>query len=346
MTRILPLLTAVYVVLLRLYPREFRDEFGNEMASVFNDTLAEAANHGSVALIFACLRELRDLPSATLREQWLARRNMATQGSWRVSRRELLSTALPFLLCLAIPIVGIIQISWLGMAVLLLLGVLVVLMVMGLIKGMPRWSLPSLGLWLAVLNYVVLSLKNPNFNPVASASPFVRQLYGAGLPWIGIILLTLVVVLATRTIKPWRTFFLRMRQDCTLLPFALYGIMPLVMVLSFDDYQGEEPYQIGMGLILLASLWLYLRLARPWQRLLALGIGITLAMGVEAIGKWILVPSQQWGIWFQWHTIEGARQLEVTSTGFTWFWVMVVIFLPALLGLFPRSMRFPTVTQT
>lgn len=175
--------------------------------------------------------------------------------------------------------------------------------------------------------------------------PFLRAIFGSGFPYLGIIVLTLVVILITASIKPLRLFYQRIRDDWTLLPFALFGIMPLVMVISFDEYQGDAPYQIGMGLILLASLWLYLRITQLRRKLLVLGIGITLAMAIEAIGKWILVPSQAWGVLFQWNTIEQATQLEVISIVYTWFWVMVVVFLPALLGLLPRSTRLTPTTQ-
>ena len=113
--------------------------------------------------------------------------------------------------------------------------------------------------------------------------------------------------------------------------------MPLVMFMNFDEYRGDTLYQIGMGAIWLAFLWLHLRSAPPRRRLLMLAIGITLAMGVEAIGKWMLVPSQDWPQWFAWHPVPEATLIEVTSTLYHWFWVMVVVFLPALLGFLSPS---------
>lgn len=257
----------------------------------------------------------------------------------RVSWLELSSTAIPFVLYLALPILQGLQWNGSGVAIMVVLGTLCILMLVGLFKGMPRWSLPTLGLFLAALNYLLHGLVDPNFNPVASGPFIVRQIFGAGFPLVGILLLTLLLILAAAAIKPWRPLFQRMRQDWTLLPFALYGIMPFVMFLSFDEYQGDAPYQIGMGLILLAGLWLYLLYTRPWARMLALGAGITLAMAVEVIGKWMLVPSQQWPTWFQWHTTQEAIEIEVVSTACTWLWTMAIVLLPALLGLLPDSTR-------
>src|SRR5512135_93015 len=67
------LLIRIYNWLLYLYPREFRDEFADEMQSVFADSIADAARRGNIALIQVSLKELRDLLRAILREHWQAR---------------------------------------------------------------------------------------------------------------------------------------------------------------------------------------------------------------------------------------------------------------------------------
>lgn len=331
------MLIRIYTWLLHFYPRVFRDEFAGEMQSVFIDAIADAAKRGNAAVIWICFQELRDLPGAILREHWRARSKAIMENNPRVSSRELLGTAIPFLLYLAFPIMKGVQIGWAGVVILLIPVVLIVSLLAGLFKGMPRWSLPALGLLLAILNSFLFSLMDPNFDPLASLPRFLHQFFGSGFPYIGIIVLTLIVIFATASVKSWRPFFQRIRDDWTLLPFALYGIMPLAIFSGFDEYQGDVPYQISMGLVLLASLWLYLRNTQPSRKLLVLGIGITLAMAIETIGKWIIVPSQNWPVWFEWHTVEQAAQIEVISTVYTWFWVMVVVFLPALLGLLPQA---------
>jgi len=124
-----------------------------------------------------------------------------------------------------------------------------------------------------------------------------------------------------------------------LLSFALFGMLPLNIFISFDDYQGSVPYEIAMGLVLLASLWLYLRTTQLWRRLIVLAVGMVLAMAIEAIGKWILIPSQVWG-GFEWHTIEQSQQVIVSGTIQTWFWVIVAVLLPALIGWLLRLKQF------
>ena len=124
-----------------------------------------------------------------------------------------------------------------------------------------------------------------------------------------------------------------------MLSFALFGMLPLNIFISFDDYQGSVPYEIAMGLVLLASLWLYLRTTQLWRRLIVLAVGMVLAMAIEAIGKWILIPSQVWG-GFEWHTIEQSQQVIVSGTIQTWFWVIVAVLLPALIGWLLRLKQF------
>jgi hypothetical protein len=351
----------LYAILLRLYPRQFRDEFGDEMQSIFTEALTEAAQRGHLVLIQTCVRELLNLPGAILREYLQARR-ISMENQSRVSWLELSVAAIPFLLYLVLPVVEELRLGWGGVPFLFLLGGLVIVMIVGLFKGVPRWSLPAIGLMLAILNYlalgvfgmaVVMVILEPLFGisgfllPLFAPTlvPIFRTIFGSGFLYLGIIPLSLIIILVSAYIKPLLPFFQRIREDWTLFPFTLYGIMPLAIFISFDEYQGSAPYEIGMGLCLLAGVWLYLRISQSWGRILVLGIGITLAMAVEAIGKWILIPSQSWLDLIQPSSIEEIIQGEVTSTVQTWFWVMIVVFLPALLGLLPHSTRLTSATQ-
>jgi hypothetical protein len=58
----------LYGGLLRLYPGEFRTEFGEEMLGVFADMVRDAAMRGGLALAGICLRELSDWPRNVLVE--------------------------------------------------------------------------------------------------------------------------------------------------------------------------------------------------------------------------------------------------------------------------------------
>jgi len=159
----------------------------------------------------------------------------------------------------------------------------------------------------------------------------VRQIAYQGQRWIGVLAAGLLVVLITRILLPLRPFYWRLRRDWTLLSFSLYGTTLFALLFTFDDYVGEEPYQIVGMLLLAAGGWFYLRSAHPWQRFLALFTGLTSAMGVAATGKAILYARPSWP-----HSHLFTWQTEAMSTVIMWGWLALAILAPGLLGLLPR----------
>ncbi len=264
----------------------------------------------------------------------------------RVSWQERVCAAIPFLLYLVFPIVEGLRISWGGIVIVPRLGTLFILMIVGLVKGMPRWSLPAFGLLLMILNYVMFGIVGFAFLGVTATPPlFLREIFGSGFSYVGVGILALIIILVSASFEPLHPFFQRIREDWTLIPFALFGIMPIVIFLSFDGYQGSTPYEIGMGLVLLASVWLYVRNTQLGRKLVILGTGITLAMAIQVIGKWVLIPSQRWVDVLQPHTVEQTIQGEVSSAIYTWFWIMVAVLAPAVLGLLSRPPQPESATQ-
>ena len=75
-----------YDVLLRLYPRRFREEFGEELQSTFAEAMAEAAGRGGWALAAVCWRELRDWPIALLNEHWTYLKHKRRRATLLVTR--------------------------------------------------------------------------------------------------------------------------------------------------------------------------------------------------------------------------------------------------------------------
>lgn len=64
------LLTLNYRLLVRLYPRRFWEEFGEEMTAVFTEAVTEIIQTKPLRLLIFCGRELRDYPLTLLREYW------------------------------------------------------------------------------------------------------------------------------------------------------------------------------------------------------------------------------------------------------------------------------------
>lgn len=81
------LIGCLYEMMVRLYPRDFRASFGDEMIAVFADAVVETAESGSGGLLALCLRELKDWPRSLLREHW---------SSLRVQIGEVLMTKMVY----------------------------------------------------------------------------------------------------------------------------------------------------------------------------------------------------------------------------------------------------------
>jgi hypothetical protein len=90
-----------------------------------------------------------------------------------------------------------------------------------------------------------------------------------------------------------------------------------------------------------ACAWFYLRLSRSWPRLLVLLIGLTVATAIMAVGKWVLVPVQDWGVWPKYGIYRLREALsDVIHAG----WIAMTLILPGFLRLqnLPRKVQVPS----
>jgi hypothetical protein len=90
-------LAKIYGLLLHLFPRDFQNEFKQEMVDVFTASLADAAQTGTTLVVRACFFELFDLPVNLLVEHLSALRkgNLMETFSYEFNRsRAVLMAAL------------------------------------------------------------------------------------------------------------------------------------------------------------------------------------------------------------------------------------------------------------
>lgn len=342
-----------YALLLSLFPKVYRDEYGDELQAVFNLSLDDARRGGWVKAAGVILRELMGLPQAIIHEHLRERRKkkMIGKSASRFdfepgSRNEVFAALAPFLLFGALPVL-LAYLQLLGVVPLWFEIVFVIvfwlsglsLFALGFKKGAPRWFMPYLGLPLPIITLLIFNgSMNPEwrgFPGLMQAPWFVRQFVYAGLLWGILILLVALLVLIFWLTPKFRPFYQRIRNDWTLFSFVLYGTAPFALILSFDDYQNEEPYLFLSFLILAVGGWFYLRNRVPWKRFWSLFIGLTLSMFTAAVGKGILYA----GPWprpkfFTWQT-------EFMSTIVMWMWMALIMFISAGLNLLPRSNEHP-----
>lgn len=353
---LLRMVLAAHTAALRLYPDDFRALFGQEMQVVFALNATEASREGFTTLANLFLREMRDLFWSALNE---SRRGKLTGGAAgpppfesgaHFSRPELLVALAVFLIPAGIILLSAVTRIHAGeliprlMLVCLLLG-----LVAGLIKHFPRWSLPYLGLIFSAIVFAYLFQWKAERIATAMASRFVLQPnnelgrlfltgFWQGVVWLSLFALVGLLILILRLIPRCRPWVYRLREDWTQLSYLLYGSAILAVTLTFEEYSAEKtPFILAALICMAAGAWSYLHSSRPQQGFLALLVGASTAMWIAAIGVWILVPSQEWAAWFTAHPADSERWLEAGRTLTTWFWILVVMALPALLKFIPRT---------
>ena len=336
-------LRRIHDLLLTLYPREYRDEYGDELQTVFNLSMDEATGRFEVILIF--VRELAGLPKAIISEHLRQRRKSKMIGKFASrfdfppgSRTESFAALAPFLLGMVMVIMSYIGSYiniplWFQVAFVILIWSLALgLFLLGTIKGVPRWFLPYLGLPLPLISLLVFNSLIEKLQGIWwyrlpwSLNVFIQ----AGLFWVGLILMVILLLVATRLIPKSRPFHKRLKDDWTLLALIIYGALPLVMVFTYNEYKNEEPFMFLSLLILAVGGWLYLQCYEPLKRFLYLYGSMALSMLVAAIGKAVLEESSFPGGSSTWQT-------EFMDTLVMWLWLALIMLIPVFFKLFSRS---------
>ena len=197
----------IYGMLLRLFPREFQNEFREEMEDVFTATLEEAAKTNATLVIRACFFELFDLPGNLVLEHLsnLRKGKVMKTKSFEVGQtRVVLMAALGMMVGWVIVSWGYRQFYWnkvkiqpwafyLVEAIAITLPVIFCGLMLGIAAGLGRRAFLRIGLWTAaggILGYLVnIPVKMVNFDI------YLRTAYLPSMEtkWIG--LLSLLVVM-------------------------------------------------------------------------------------------------------------------------------------------------------
>ena len=346
------LLLRCHSALLRLYPAEFRTAFGEEIHLVFSQIVEEAAAESPAALVGIFLQELRDLPLAALAARWHERTH--DEDRWRsrmrrANRAELLLALATFLIPIGYLLINTIPGTWISRFIFpVLLGFLVASTMTGLIKRLPRWSLSYFGLLISGVVFLYLFHWEAQRIGTFLAARFVAQpdygsgrlllnIFWEGVVWLSLLLCAAGAILLLTRLKHFWPLKQSVREDWTLLSYLVYNGSILALFLVFEDYRNAEPYLLTAQFCLAAGAWGYLRSRRPLNGLGSMILGGSMAMGVAALGVWILVPLQDWTTWFRWHSPEQERWFEVQRALIGWFWMVVVLVLPALVRFFQRA---------
>jgi len=334
---------SLYSLLLHLFPKAYREEYGDELLAVFDLSLDDAMQEGKLEVMRVMLRELISLPAAIINEHLRERRKAKMIGKFSSrfdfvlgSRREFLTALYPFILIGFIePLMTVLMVSSLltprsvlvngiGIFIVASLGILLLL---GFVKGLPRWSLPYLGFALTILSVSAFSflLDIRSLHLYDRLSPLGDVMFEGGW-WFGLLVALILLMTAARTLPAFQRF----RNDWTLLCFIPYGGVPFAMMLTFDEYSGDEPFMFFAFLVLALGTWHYLHNKHEWKRFGALFGAMTLAMFIAAVGKAILLPTQDWLVFVD----TASWKTEAMYTIRTWIWLALIMLIPPALKLF------------
>lgn len=342
----------LYGWLLLLFPSAYREEYGEELHEVFSLLVDDALALGGFEVMGVILRELRGLPYAAFHAHLRERRRQKMTGKPASrfdfepgSRNETFAALAPFLFGMLMVLFGFLARYWTVplwaqiVFVILFWSTVFGLFLLGSAKGLPRWFLPYLGLPLLFAAILLFNILVEMRMDVwwHRLSGFLSGFNFGGFLWVGLILLVFLLLVISRLVPRFRPFYQRLRDDWTLLSFLLYGVLPLALWLTFDDYVNEEPF-FALSLFMLAlGGWFYLRNNEPLKRFVSLQIGLALSMITVAAGKVILYFSPYW----LWSRHDYALRWEVEDTLITWFWLAIIMSLPLLLNLLPEAGDHP-----
>jgi hypothetical protein len=319
-------------LLLRAYPSEYIETFGNEIHQTFQDGVNEARSQGG--LVIFLLREILDTPKVLISafvDGWI--RPLINTipvidavTSWddlppvspdgRTSRKQALFELLPFLVTSVILILEtyfpLVELAIRGQdgsltLVKLIIPLTLPLILLGLLRGLPRWTYPICGF---MLGYQTLILHQTILWIV-----LLSMLVASALLSISVI----VTDPSPNTLPiPLRKIIQSFSVDWTRLSFACYGAMPLVILAAFDDsHSNDGTFYFALSVLaMIAGAIMYSRSHEKHIQVAALLLGLTISIlgalldnisfGSDLV-NWIVISSQgdtgnSWilAIWIQW----------------------------------------------
>jgi hypothetical protein len=194
----------------------------------------------------------------------------------------------------------------------------------GWIRGFPRWSYPYLGHALLV-SFYMMSVATPGLRIFNYT--FGRNDLWGWRAWIPVSVMAVIALLITRSLRPLFKLFTNIWEDWTRLTFGMFGFMPLLIGIGFDEVDRlySLPFMVTLTFLMFGTALTYLRSARQWQRVLALLIGIILIMTIVTVA-----PTVYW-LENGWVNVQGTMMMATI--------IVAVMFSPALIGLLRRSIQ-------
>ena len=198
------------------------------------------------------------------------------------------------------------------------LFVLPIGMCIGWIQGFPRWSYPYVG-HVLVFSLYMFQVATPGLK-LFGYELFGREMWG-WRAWIPLMVVALIALLVTRSFRPILKLFTNIRDDWTLLTFSMFGFMPLVIAIMFDEVDRlfSLYFMVALTVIMVGTAIAYLSSVSHRWRVVALVVGISISLAISSIA-----PNIYW---------NGVMNVNLISALVPGMIVFLFMFAPSLLGL-------------
>lgn len=338
----IPSLDDLYSKLIRLYPAAFREEFGEEMADSFRESVEEAGAEGILPLALVCLREIACLPVSLIREfryEFGRKGNVmrVDQGSAADSvsgvvrnRWDASLGTLPFLLAGLLFMVIKFNLPFhLGYPMVIFLAICLFGLGIGLFKGVPRWTFSYLG-WSVMIS--VWWTMMPLFTFIPLYDPKTMPDRMGGLAWIPLLIALGLGLVMGRSAHPFRNLTSAIWHDWTLLSLSIYSFAAFTLLIYDENHHPYLPAFMGVStLAICLAVWGFLQSGSSWKRVVSLLTGFVIALVLSNISYATWDSAAYYGLPPSppqpWYTAAFAGVL-----GWTIFW-SGIMFWPLLIGL-------------
>ena len=326
------MITRIYTALLCLYPRHFRDAFGEEMQSIFEEAYTTQEDWISKASLFR--HELLDLPGSILNaylSNWLRGGNMSNIDEYMKpsTRWQAFWGILPFLafgISSMIDKMAHIFLPHRQYAEMTTYGLALVGLLIGWIRGFPLWSYSYLG-W-----SLLLAWSNTNIS--------IYGVYWGYQVWIPFGINALIALLWTHSLTPLKKLLRDCWSDWTRLSLTMYTFIAF-MFLIYDE--NHHPYlmilMIVSTLATAAGAWFFLRSATLKSRVVSI-FGSFVAIAV--IG-WVSEATWDWRAYYGVAEVSAPWYLTVLRAIISLIFIAIILFWPAIVGIIHRRINRQTV---
>ena len=188
----------------------------------------------------------------------------------------------------------------------------------GWIQGFPRWSYPYVGQFLLFSLYMM-------------RQPTPGVLFGKGLlrwrAWIPLLVIAVLSLLVTRSFYSLKRFLINISADWTVLTFGMFGFMPLLIAIIYDEMDRLYSlyFMVVLTLLMVVTVIVYMQSSNHKKRVSALVVGIFLTTTIAVSGP----------AWF-WFNQMKATFWPVVIAGIV---IYLIMFSPALIGIFHKPVQ-------